>query len=109
MNSTAKKAASSSLEEVDDTVSRLAAHKGVEAVMILSTNGEIIQSTFLNEKEQAKLILQVKKCSDALLPGEDLSFIRIRSLKHEVLIAPTHEYCLVVLHNPLISNVDKAI
>jgi dynein light chain roadblock-type len=130
---TTPKQAASSLQELEDTVSRLASHKGVEAVMILSDKGEIIQSTgFSSEDEeetattikQAKIICQVKAlCASLFATSEtneneegaetaatdELSFIRIRSQLSEILVAPNNEYLLVVVHNPLISSIEKAI
>ena len=35
-----------------------------------------------------------------LHPEEDIQFIRIRSIKHEIMIAPDKEFSLIVLQNP---------
>ena len=107
------KAASSSLEEVESTVSRLSSHKGVQAVMILSDKGEIVHSTFPPELEveQAKILVKIKRLSSSLFHDteEEVSFIRIRTQQHELLVAPNNDYLLVVLHNPLISSVEKEL
>jgi dynein light chain roadblock-type len=107
------KAASSSLEEVESTVSRLSSHKGVQAVMILSDKGEIVHSTFPPELEveQAKILVKIKRLSSSLFHDteEEVSFIRIRTQQHELLVSPNNEYLLVVLHNPLISSVEKEL
>ena len=42
----------------------------------------------------------------ALHPDDDVQFIRIRSKKHEIMIAPERDYSLIVLQNP--SNNDDA-
>lgn len=42
----------------------------------------------------------------ALDPDDDVKFIRIRSKKHEIMIAPEKDYSLIVLQNP--SNNDEA-
>lgn len=140
----APKQAASSLQELEDTVSRLASHKGVEAVMILSDRGEIIQSTGFSSDDEAttikkaKILCQVKalcaslfdsglgggaggeqaggegeedeqQAAAAAVQKDELSFIRIRSQLSEILVAPNNDYILVVLHNPLISSVEKAI
>jgi len=43
---------------------------------------------------------------DRIQPEDELSTIRIRSKKHEIIIAPEcangHEYILVVIQNPVI-------
>ncbi len=108
------KAASSSLEEVENTVSRLLSHKGVQAVMILSEKGEIIHSTFPPESqvEQAKVLVKVKHLASSLFHDDDdeqVSFIRIRTQKHELLVAPNNDYLLVVLHNPLLSSLSSTM
>tara|TARA_B110000305_G_C18849648_1_gene363901 strand:+ start:274 stop:477 length:204 start_codon:yes stop_codon:yes gene_type:complete len=40
-----------------------------------------------------------------LHPDEEINFIRIRSKKHEIMIAPEKEFTLIVLQNP--SNDDN--
>jgi len=40
-----------------------------------------------------------------LHPEEDITFIRIRSNKHEIMIAPDREFSMIVLQNP--SNDDN--
>ncbi len=36
----------------------------------------------------------------SLHADEEINFIRIRSLKHEIMIAPEKEFSLIVLQNP---------
>ena len=108
------RAASSSMEEVENTVSRLSSHKGVKAVMILSDQGEIVQSSFPpeSEVEQAKILVKIKRLSSSLFQNEsdeEVSFIRIRTQHHELLVAPNNDYILVVLHDPSISSVEKEV
>ena len=37
---------------------------------------------------------------DSLHKGEEITFIRIRSKMHEIMIAPEKEFSLIVLQNP---------
>ena len=37
---------------------------------------------------------------ESLHKGEEITFIRIRSKKHEIMIAPEKEFSLIVLQNP---------
>mmetsp|Transcript_15681 Transcript_15681/g.23756 ORF Transcript_15681/g.23756 Transcript_15681/m.23756 type:complete len:132 (-) Transcript_15681:124-519(-) len=116
-----KKQAASSLEEVEETVSRISSHKGVLGVMIISEKGNIIHSQGENLLlDRASVVLKVKQYAKAFFSGKEedsnenndvdgLSFIRIRTQQQELLIAPSNEYMLVVLHNPLISNIEKSI
>lgn len=34
------------------------------------------------------------------LPQNDLTFLRVRTRKHEVMVAPDREYLLIVVQNP---------
>lgn len=33
-------------------------------------------------------------------PGNDLTFLRVRSKKHEIMVAPDKEFILIVIQNP---------
>lgn len=33
-------------------------------------------------------------------PGNDLTFLRIRSKKHEIMVAPDKDFILIVIQNP---------
>mmetsp|Transcript_8066 Transcript_8066/g.12627 ORF Transcript_8066/g.12627 Transcript_8066/m.12627 type:complete len:145 (+) Transcript_8066:35-469(+) len=122
-----KKQATSSVEEVEETVSRISSHKGVLGVMIISEKGNIIHSANNGENnlmERASIILKVKQYAHGFFSTksedshdnndehddeDDLSFIRIRTQRQELLIAPNNDYLLVVLHNPLISTIDNSL
>lgn len=102
------KKTASSLAELEETLARISAYKGVKAVMILHRRtGNIIQSTWSddNKVQQAALIQQLTSTATTLVSGldnDDLSFLRIRSKQHEILVAPDKEYVLVVLQNPIL-------
>mmetsp|Transcript_26810 Transcript_26810/g.37684 ORF Transcript_26810/g.37684 Transcript_26810/m.37684 type:complete len:137 (-) Transcript_26810:180-590(-) len=130
MTDTATKAtplSASSIREVEETVARISSHKGVEGVMILNCQGAILQSTWKEEERlsHASMILQLTKTATQFMKSvehggdessnsntadediteptpkvEDLSFLRIRSKKHEIMVAPDKDYLLVVLTNP---------
>lgn len=111
MTEDASKKAASTLAEVEETVARISSNKGVHGVLILSDKGEILVSTFAEDKqlEYAKILLRIKQQA-LLLFGEDpLSFVRIRSQQNEFLLAPHEEFILVVLHNPSVSKVETVI
>jgi dynein light chain roadblock-type len=121
------KKAASSLRELEETVARLLAHKGVTAVTILAHNsGDIVHSSASGDVvvQQAKLISKIRALSSQLFAvtasqgGNDasaaaaaaadddpLSFIRIRSQKHEVMVAPQGDFVLVVWHDPRVRSV----
>jgi len=36
-------------------------------------------------------------------PQNDVTFLRLRSKKHEIIIAPDKEYILIVIQNPIVT------
>mmetsp|Transcript_3889 Transcript_3889/g.9267 ORF Transcript_3889/g.9267 Transcript_3889/m.9267 type:complete len:160 (+) Transcript_3889:122-601(+) len=136
-------------QEVQDTVSRLASHKGVLAISILNSNGDIVTqqitsagSARKNSSDNwgesssgvlgnPKLLTEMMKNANTYvqsLPGHDtadgddettesedglpttkksnenISFVRIRTRKDEILVAPKLGYTLVVLQDPSLSS-----
>ena len=132
-------------QEVQDTVSRLAAHKGVLAVLILNKSGDIVtqsvgsgdgsgasSSSIGNPKLLAKMLAAANTYvismhgeeDDQKSPAEktdsegveemleaakdaaeeNITFVRIRTPQHEILVAPKLGYTLVVLQDPSISS-----
>jgi dynein light chain roadblock-type len=109
-------------QEVQETVSRLAAHKGVTAVLILNKSGDILTQTGKGMVGNPKIL---KQCLDAAAnyiksipnedndhipedgeeddPTRDISFVRIRSVREEILVAPKNNYVLVVVQDPTLS------
>jgi hypothetical protein len=106
-------------QEVKDTVSRLAAHKGVTAVLILNQSGDILTQTGKGMVGNPKLLKQTLDAAAryiASIPNEDnespdeeevetenISFVRIRSSNEEILVAPKSNYVMVVLQDPNLS------
>jgi dynein light chain roadblock-type len=109
--------------EVQETVSRLAAHKGVTAVLILNRAGDILTQTGQGSVGNPKLLKQTLDAAAHYvqsIPSEDddeseaadegtksdkdvlekLSFVRIRTKREEILVAPKNQYVLVVLQDP---------
>jgi dynein light chain roadblock-type len=99
-------------QEVQETVSRLAAHKGVTAVLILNSDGDILTQTGKGVVGNPKLLKQMLDAAafyvksiptdddEADEDGEEISFVRIRSKHEEILVAPKSNYVLVVLQDP---------
>ena len=102
-----KNKTATSLAELEETLARISAYKSVKAVMILHRKtGNIIQSTWSEEHkvQHAALIQQLTSTATTLTStlDDELSFIRIRSKQHEILVAPDKEYVLIVLQNPIV-------
>lgn len=94
------------ISEVEETVSRIRSHKGVEGVMIMTQEGAIIQSTLTEEQSitHAALLSQLTDKASSLVnildEKDELSFLRIRSKNKEIMVAPDKEFLLVVIQNP---------
>ena len=71
--------------------------------MIVNSKGIAIKSTMSQNDtlEYGSLISQfttkAQLTVNSIHPEEDITFIRIRSLKHEIMIAPQKEFSLIVL------------
>lgn len=97
---------------MEETINRINTHKGVKGIIVVNSRGIAIRSTMSQNDtiEYGSLITQftdkAQKAIKALHPEEDVQFIRIRSKKHEIMIAPEKDYSLIVLQNP--SNNDEA-
>lgn len=93
--------------EAEETIKRIKSHKGVQAVLIVNHEGVPIYSSTTDEEfamDHAALISQLaakaKSTIRTLDPTNDMTFLRIRSKKHEIMIAPGKEYALIVIQNP---------
>ncbi|DBA03965.1 TPA: hypothetical protein N0F65_010618 [Lagenidium giganteum] len=88
--------------EAEETIKRIKSHKGVQAVLIVNQEGVPIYSSTSDEEfalDHAALISQLaakaKSTIRTLDPTNDMTFLRIRSKKHEIMIAPDKEYALI--------------
>jgi len=89
--------------ELQETVSRLSGHTGVEAVLILNAGGDIlVQSGAAANTLQAVAVQQLMRTATAYLqslqPTDRVSFMQIRSQQQqEIMIAPHGDYVLAIL------------
>eukprot|EP00698_Gefionella_okellyi_P010370 TRINITY_DN2688_c0_g1_i1.p2 TRINITY_DN2688_c0_g1~~TRINITY_DN2688_c0_g1_i1.p2 ORF type:complete len:115 (-),score=10.28 TRINITY_DN2688_c0_g1_i1:590-934(-) len=96
----------SQAQEVDETIKTLQSHRGVKGIIVLNYDGIPIRSTFTDAKvvvQYAALVtfLTIKAQSFMKkLDGNPLETMRVRSNKHELLIAPGSSYILVVVQEP---------
>jgi len=90
--------------EVEETLKRLVAHKGVIGTIVVNTDGVPIKSTLDNATTVQysgllnNLVDQAKTIKE-LDPTNDLTFLRIRTKKHEIMVAPDRDYILIVIQN----------
>ena len=94
------------MSRIEETINRINTHKGVKGIIVANSKGVAIRST-MNQAdtiEYGSLITQFSTKSQltikSLHPEEEITFIRIRSKKHEIMIAPEKDFQLIVLQNP---------
>lgn len=101
-------AANASLQELQDTVSRLSSHAGVEVVVILNRGGDIIAESSKVTKEDAssadsalmmsKLLKMATTFVKNLSEDDTVSFMQVRTEQHrELYIAPHEGYVLALV------------
>uniref|UniRef100_A0A2I3S5H4 Dynein light chain roadblock-type 1 n=1 Tax=Pan troglodytes TaxID=9598 RepID=A0A2I3S5H4_PANTR len=89
--------------EVEETLKRLQSQKGVQGIIVVNTEGIPIKSTMDNPTttQYASLmhsfILKARSTVRDIDPQNDLTFLRIRSKKNEIMVAP--EYSVILLQN----------
>ncbi|XP_069676571.1 dynein light chain roadblock-type 2 [Periplaneta americana] len=92
--------------EVEETMKRIQSHKGVVGTIVVNSDGIPIKTTMDNTTtvQYAGLISQLSDKARSVVrdldPTNDLTFLRIRSRKHEIMVAPDKEFILIVIQNP---------
>ena len=109
------------MSEIEATISRIASYKGVDRILIIKSLetedsiNSIIMRSMVNENKPelkseiekskediyAKVIPQLGREARSLIrqldSKNDLTFLRVRTTEHEILIAPDKEFYLCVL------------
>lgn len=112
-------------QEVEETMKRIQSHKGIVGTIIVNSEGkdllaqgwrfEIIKivtgvpiKTTLDNTTTVQYAGLISSLADKarsvvrdLDPSNDLTFLRIRSKKHEIMVAPDKEFILIVVQNPV--------
>ncbi|XP_068688703.1 dynein light chain roadblock-type 2-like [Montipora foliosa] len=110
-NVTAKFAKESMMEpppqgEVEDTLKRITSHPGVLGLVVLNPLGIAIKTTMDNATTQlyatnfTNLTNMARSSVRDLDPLNDLKFLRVRSRKYEIMVAPCGDLTLIVIQNP---------
>lgn len=92
--------------EVEETLKRIQSHRGVKGVLILNNDGIPIRSNLSQEDTDtyAALISQLSFKANGIVrtldEADSLTFLRLRSTKHEIMVAPDKDYILIVIQNP---------
>ncbi|CDI76261.1 dynein light chain roadblock-type 2, putative [Eimeria acervulina] len=94
------------MAEVEETLNRIKTRKGVKGVVVLGPEGSVLRSTFDQQQTAAyaaaaaQLAERARSLVRDLDPQNDVTFLRVRSKKHEFLVAPDGEYLLLVIQDP---------
>merc|ERR1712159_587346 len=95
-----------SLATVEATLERIKHHKGVVGYIIINSEGHYVKTTLDNSTttQYQSLISSLAQKSRAVIrdldPQDNLRFLRIKSLKHEIMVAPDNDYTLIVIQDP---------
>ncbi|KAI4875078.1 hypothetical protein NFI96_033375 [Prochilodus magdalenae] len=92
--------------EVEETLKRIQNQKGVQGIIIVNAEGIPIKTTLDNSSTVQyaglihQLVMKARSTVRDLDPQNDLTFLRVRSKKNEIMIAPDKDYFLIVIQNP---------
>uniref|UniRef100_A0A8C1SSA0 Microtubule-associated proteins 1A/1B light chain 3A n=1 Tax=Cyprinus carpio TaxID=7962 RepID=A0A8C1SSA0_CYPCA len=83
--------------EVEETIKRIQSQKGVQGIIIVNAEGIPIKSTLDNSSTVQyagnvhQLLMKARGMVRDIDPQNDLTFLRVRSKKNEIMIAPGKE------------------
>ncbi|PAV63700.1 hypothetical protein WR25_02244 [Diploscapter pachys] len=93
------------MADVEETIKRIQAQKGVVGVIVMDSLGRAIRSTLDEEATNQHSTLLQQLCDKTrgvireLDASNDLTFVRIRTKKNEIMIVPDRDYLLAVFEN----------
>ena len=81
---------------MEETINRIKTHKGVKAVLVINSEGIPIRpSPNMDDAKTNKyasnisqLVAKARSVIRDLDPQNELTFVRLRSKKHEIMVAP---------------------
>ncbi|XP_063727890.1 dynein light chain roadblock-type 2-like [Symsagittifera roscoffensis] len=92
--------------DIEETYNRIKTHKGVVGAIIANQEGVSLRSS-LDNSTTVQYINAVKDLTykgSSLVrdidPENELTFIRVRSKKNEIMIAPDKDHNIIVIQNP---------
>ncbi|KAG7217413.1 hypothetical protein INR49_021580 [Caranx melampygus] len=94
------------MAEVEETLKRIEAHRGVIGTIVVNAEGIPIRSTLDNSitVQYAGLLRQLAVMARSTVrdidPQNDLTFLRIRTKKHEIMIGLDNDFLLIVIQKP---------
>ncbi|XP_076863640.1 dynein light chain roadblock-type 1 [Brachyhypopomus gauderio] len=94
------------MAEVEETLKRIQSQKGVQGIIVVNAEGIPIKTTLDNSSTVQyaglvhQLVLKARSTVRDIDPQNDLTFLRVRSKKNEIMITPDKDYFLIVIQNP---------
>lgn len=91
--------------EVEETIKRISSHKGVQGILVANFEGVALKSTLPPALAAqyaglfSTLVAKARSTVRAIDADNDLVFLRVRTKKHEVMVAPDREFILVVVQD----------
>uniref|UniRef100_A0A3Q1CBG6 Dynein light chain roadblock n=2 Tax=Pomacentridae TaxID=30863 RepID=A0A3Q1CBG6_AMPOC len=85
---------------------RIQGQKGVQGIIIVNSEGIPVKTTLDNSSTVQyaglihQLVMKARSTVRDIDPQNDLTFLRVRSKKNEIMIAPDKDYFLIVIQNP---------
>ncbi|KAM9218837.1 dynein light chain roadblock-type 1-like isoform 3-T3 [Leptosomus discolor] len=82
------------MAEVEETLKRIQSQKGVQGIIVVNSEGIPIRSTMDNATTiqyvglMHSFIIKARRAVREIDPQNDLTFLRIRSKKNEIMVAP---------------------
>lgn len=101
------------MSEIEETCMRIEKRLGNGGgIMIVNSEGIPIKTTILDGEAQTQyahlitaLATKARHCVRDLDPTNDLTFLRIRTTRSEILVAPDKDFVLIVIQ--MLNNNDK--
>ncbi|XP_052540152.1 dynein light chain roadblock-type 1-like isoform X11 [Tympanuchus pallidicinctus] len=94
------------MAEVEETLKRIQSHKGVQGLIVANSDGIPIRSTMDNTTTiqyvglMHSFIMKARSAVRNIDPQNDLTFLRIRTKKNEIMVAPDKDYFMIGIQNP---------
>eukprot|EP00760_Papus_ankaliazontas_P000930 PhM_4_TR10317/c0_g1_i1/m.71315/K10419/DYNLRB, DNCL2; dynein light chain roadblock-type len=94
---------------IEELIKKINSHSGVKGFIIVNHEGIPIRHSFddadrLLSIQYAALLQQLTQRAKTSIrdldPTNELYFLRLRSKKHEILVAPDKDYLLIVIQQP---------
>uniref|UniRef100_A0A1A7Y967 Dynein light chain roadblock n=1 Tax=Iconisemion striatum TaxID=60296 RepID=A0A1A7Y967_9TELE len=94
------------MADVEETLKRIQSQKGVQGIIVVNSEGIPIKTTLDNSTTIQytalihQLVMNARSTVRDIDSQNDLTFLRVRSKKNEIMIALDKDYFMIVIQNP---------